>query len=185
MNGNTERAYELERLDAVSKIEYDYWRGRAEKAEMELASLCDAINTEARECGALEADKPTRDEMRIAVQQIVDKLRSNERKAKAGLAQARENMKGVWDYVMKHFPWAPSNDMTWADEVITGIDMARERIDELKKGLLPPKVIEKLANFVLIHGDLDKDGEMLSTIVLKQHAGYVRQLLNDEAGDDV
>lgn len=27
----------------------------------------------------------------------------------------------VWDYVMRVSPWSPSNDMLWADEVMTGI----------------------------------------------------------------
>ena len=70
------------------KIEYQM--DRADKAEMELASLCDAINIEARECGSMEADRPTRDEMKIVVQQIVDKLRANERKAKAAADQLIE-----------------------------------------------------------------------------------------------
>ena len=72
-------------------------RDRTEKAEMDMASLCDAINTEARECGSLEADRPTRDEMRIAVQQIVDKLRAEIEKAEARVQELEDERKEGMD----------------------------------------------------------------------------------------
>jgi hypothetical protein len=42
---------------------------------------------------------------------------------------ARSNMQAVWDYLKRVSPWAESNDMDWADEIICGISLLQERAE--------------------------------------------------------
>lgn len=69
---DTKRLEEIEELKAENH-----------ELRMELASLCDAINVEARENNILEADYPTKKDMLPVVRRIVDKKRNLEAKVHA------------------------------------------------------------------------------------------------------
>ena len=58
---------------------------------VEVASITDAINTEARECHVQEADKPDREEIKAVVRRIVDALRAERDALKADIERQHQD----------------------------------------------------------------------------------------------
>lgn len=48
------------------------------------------------------------------------------------LAEADREMQAVWDGVQRVSPWSPSNDMLWSDEVMTGVGLLAQELNDLR-----------------------------------------------------
>jgi len=57
------------------------------------------------------------------------------------LDKTHAEMSVVWDYLQEASPWSESNDMGWADEIISGIGLLEQKLaaaqEALAKVILP------------------------------------------------
>ena len=179
------------RYDVVEAVKRD--RRRAEQAEVLLKDRCADLDYEYNERLKAEAERDRLLRQKQAWQDAGEAMRVRAEKAEIDLAKMtanaeierlgreeaakayekaeaeRDKLKGALD-ISEH------RGLAYMEER----DKLAARVAELEEALVPPRILDHLADFLLIYGDTGNDAEMLSTLILRNKAKLIRSLLEEK-----